>query len=68
MSRVQIEVGGRTFLAWCRDCPSFRALHLHRADALRAAANHLDACHETPQETAHVRERIRRITDRDTPT
>lgn len=44
--RIRIDASPRSYLAWCRDCPSWREVRGHRRAALLAAAEHAARCHE----------------------
>lgn len=63
---IRVETGGRTFLAYCPECPSFRALRMTRAAALRAGAEHLSGVHGNADAASDARERATRLTG-DTP-
>lgn len=56
---IRVDASPRSYLAVCRDCPSWRELRGTRAAALHAAAAHADTCHGREKLAADLRRRAR---------
>lgn len=58
---VRLEAGYGHVLAYCRDCPPWRRLELSHADALEAAAKHMQLTHGQARLAADMRGRAARM-------
>lgn len=57
--RIRLEPGTRHVLAWCTECPPWRALTADRGRANLEAAAHLERVHGDSLEAAEYRRRAR---------